>query len=669
MEEAKVMKTPMSSSIKLDMDEKGKSIDSTMYRGMIGSLLYLTASRPDIMYSVCLCARFQSCPKESHLSAVKRILRYLKGTMNIGLWYLKGDNFELIGFSNADFAGCRVERKSTSGTCHFLGHSLVSWHSKKQNSVALSTAEVEYIAAGGRPVGEPVDQFVGAGNLKGPYAVSSLDEFGLQIWTGSSLIARHLLVLFLSRAPRAYSGWSSLFACSLQFSELISIFFGFWMAPRKETGTSRAQGKRPTEPSQQPEQTEARQKARYDTALFSSNEDYQRYKQKFAQRKVVPRRSVNFSQLQHFGFEGLFGRMGWLPVVMISEPVFPTLVRAFYSRATYRLGGPLLSTVRGVEIRLSPESICRILDIPSVGLRVYEAKVWPTVPGFEPREAVQRLCGLADPQGMGKPSAHSLTAFIVDSILTGRRIHVGYLMMMHMISYVESSTRVLPHGRFLTRAFKDVGVDLSRETDFEAPTTYDMYDEQSLGRMKFEKAPDGSWVRKAERQARGHDQIHPGVEEKAEIREMEDGLDPQRDFEQRGPKLDIPPPHQLEGIHVEATFSEPMMTESSFTAGPSSQPSFTELPSQAPHAPNHLPWMDLSAQISSLGTRMEELVVVHDTRFSSMEDRIDQYQAGFTSQFEHLVQRIERLESRQESQHEETMAYLRSVFPPPPPQP
>ncbi|WKA11357.1 hypothetical protein VitviT2T_028863 [Vitis vinifera] len=148
MEEAKVMKTPMSSSIKLDMDEKGKSIDSTMYRGMIGSLIYLTASRPDIMYSVCLCARFQSCPKESHLSAVKRILRYLKGTMNIGLWYPKGDNFELIGFSDANFAGCRVERKSTSGTCHFLGHSLVSWHSKKQNSVALSTAEAEYIAAG-----------------------------------------------------------------------------------------------------------------------------------------------------------------------------------------------------------------------------------------------------------------------------------------------------------------------------------------------------------------------------------------------------------------------------------------------------------------------------------------------------------------------------------------
>ena len=108
-----------------DKDGKGKSIDSTMYRGMIGSLLYLTVSRPDIMYSV-RCDKFQSCPKESHLSVVKRILRYLKGTIDIGLWYPKSDNFELIGFSNADFFGCRVERKNISDTCHFLGHSLVS---------------------------------------------------------------------------------------------------------------------------------------------------------------------------------------------------------------------------------------------------------------------------------------------------------------------------------------------------------------------------------------------------------------------------------------------------------------------------------------------------------------------------------------------------------------
>ena len=139
------------------------------------------------------------------------------------------------------------------------------------------------------------------------------------------------------------------------------------MAPRRETGTSRAQGKCPAEPSQ-PEQTEARRNARYDTTLFSSIEDYHRYKQKFAQRKVVLRKSVNFFQLQHFGFEGLFGRMGWLSVVTIYESIFLTLAQAFYSRATYGLGGPVLSTVRGVEIKLSPKSICRILDILLVGL-------------------------------------------------------------------------------------------------------------------------------------------------------------------------------------------------------------------------------------------------------------------------------------------------------------
>ena len=117
----------------------------------------------------------------------------------------------------------------------------------------------------------------------------------------------------------------------------------------------------------------------------------------------------------------------------------------------------------------------------------------------------------------------------MDSILMGRRIHVRYLMMMHMISCCESMTRVLPYNRFLTRVFKDVGVDLSRETNFEVPSIYVTYDEQSLGQMKFEKAPDGSWIKIGERpptQAWGQGHVHHGVEEEAEIREMEGGLDP-----------------------------------------------------------------------------------------------------------------------------------------------
>jgi hypothetical protein len=148
MDDSKPIKTPIATNGHLDLDEGGKPVDLKLYRFIIGSLLYLTASRPDIMFSVCMCARFQVAPKECHLTAMKRIFRYLKYTPNIGLWYPKGAYFELVGYSDSDYAGCKVDRKSTSGGCQFLGRSLVSWSSKKQNSVALSTAETEYISTG-----------------------------------------------------------------------------------------------------------------------------------------------------------------------------------------------------------------------------------------------------------------------------------------------------------------------------------------------------------------------------------------------------------------------------------------------------------------------------------------------------------------------------------------
>jgi hypothetical protein len=148
LEDDNVSKVPMVTITMLDKDEKCKDVDIKLYRSMIGSLLYLCASRPDISFSVCLCARFQSCPKESHLMAVKRIIKYPKGTIDIGLWYPKMGHFTMISYLDADYAGCRVDRKSTSDTCQFLGNCLVSWSFKKQNSVALSTAEAEYVAAG-----------------------------------------------------------------------------------------------------------------------------------------------------------------------------------------------------------------------------------------------------------------------------------------------------------------------------------------------------------------------------------------------------------------------------------------------------------------------------------------------------------------------------------------
>jgi len=137
MNEAKIMVTPMHPSSSLDKDESGKSISEKEYRGMIGSLLYLTASRPDIVFVVGLCAIFQTCAKESQLIAVKGILRYLVGTTDLGLWYRKGSSFDLAAYCDADYAGDKVERKSTSGTCQFLGQALIGWSCREKVLVLI----------------------------------------------------------------------------------------------------------------------------------------------------------------------------------------------------------------------------------------------------------------------------------------------------------------------------------------------------------------------------------------------------------------------------------------------------------------------------------------------------------------------------------------------------
>jgi hypothetical protein len=115
---------------------------------MIGSLLHLTASRPDIAFSVGVCAHFQANPKESHLTAVKRIIRYVNNTLLYGIWYSRETNLVVVGYSDADWAGNADDRKSTSGGCFYVGNNLVAWMSKKQASISLSTVETEYIAAG-----------------------------------------------------------------------------------------------------------------------------------------------------------------------------------------------------------------------------------------------------------------------------------------------------------------------------------------------------------------------------------------------------------------------------------------------------------------------------------------------------------------------------------------
>nr|GEZ07519.1 retrovirus-related Pol polyprotein from transposon TNT 1-94 [Tanacetum cinerariifolium] len=141
--------TPMVEKSKLDEDKEGKAVDPSHYRGMIGTLLYLTASRPDLQFAICMCAWYQARPTEKHVHAVKRIFRYLRGTVNWGLWYLKDSSVALTTFADADHAGCQDTRRSTSGSMQFLGERLISWSSKRQKSAAISSTEAEYIALSG----------------------------------------------------------------------------------------------------------------------------------------------------------------------------------------------------------------------------------------------------------------------------------------------------------------------------------------------------------------------------------------------------------------------------------------------------------------------------------------------------------------------------------------
>ncbi|GJZ96046.1 hypothetical protein Tco_0668380 [Tanacetum coccineum] len=145
MESSDLVDTPMVEKSKLDEDPQGKSVDLTHYRGMVGTFMYLTASRPDLTFVVCLCARYQIKPTEKHLHAIKRIFKCLRGTVNRGLWYPKDSFIALTTYADADHAGCQDTRRSNYGSMQFLGDRLMSWSSKRHKSPAISSTEAKYI--------------------------------------------------------------------------------------------------------------------------------------------------------------------------------------------------------------------------------------------------------------------------------------------------------------------------------------------------------------------------------------------------------------------------------------------------------------------------------------------------------------------------------------------
>ncbi|GJT09664.1 hypothetical protein Tco_0856706 [Tanacetum coccineum] len=135
---------PMVGQSKLCEDPNGTLVNPTRYRGMVGSLMYLTASRPDLVFVICMCARYQAKPTEKHLTAVKRVFWYLKGTINMGLWYPKDTGFNLTAFTDTDHAGCQDSKRSTSGSAQFLGEKLIPLYFDSQSAIALSCNTVQH---------------------------------------------------------------------------------------------------------------------------------------------------------------------------------------------------------------------------------------------------------------------------------------------------------------------------------------------------------------------------------------------------------------------------------------------------------------------------------------------------------------------------------------------
>ncbi|XP_031275882.1 secreted RxLR effector protein 161-like [Pistacia vera] len=147
MENRKPVNLPLVPNLKLSKDEDGEKVDEGLYRSLIGCLLYLTATRPDLMYATSLLSRFISKPTKTHFKTAKRVLSYVKESTDYGVWFKRSEDFSLVGYSNSDWAGSIDDIRSTSGFTFFLNHGAICWLSKKQETMAQSTAEVEYISA------------------------------------------------------------------------------------------------------------------------------------------------------------------------------------------------------------------------------------------------------------------------------------------------------------------------------------------------------------------------------------------------------------------------------------------------------------------------------------------------------------------------------------------
>ncbi|KAH9763753.1 hypothetical protein KPL70_001275 [Citrus sinensis] len=429
-----VKSTPMSTTIKLDKDEKGKEVDIKTYRGMIGSLLYLTASRPDIMFSVCLCPRFQSCPKESHMLAVKRIFRYLIDTINLGLWYPRGTHIDLTCILDADFAGYKLHLCLTTGL--------------------------------------PV--------LQNRQAVFAL-------WLSGSHLANRF-----SKTGKSFSRYGS-------------------RVHIRQTGSSKSASR-----------------FRVMALGFTSGIPVLQNRQAICDMVTCcpltgkPDSRIIFD-ISHRTLFQLLEDVGWIDALLFEENVYPDLVKVFYSNmdCSAEKENLVITTIGGVLIEFDDSDLDNILGSSDDGLDIFSLRKPPEIDDYVHVDAVRNICRRNDlsvedctihfctqclclqtrfllriiqsivlPRSGHLDEVSHMDVAMIDCILRGPPVDLGYSIVRTMLSIPALITRSLPYGHFITRILKFFEVPILEPS---CRPSKGIGDEVIVG-LGFEWK-DGTWVK------------------------------------------------------------------------------------------------------------------------------------------------------------------------------
>ncbi|KAK9037261.1 hypothetical protein V6N11_022180 [Hibiscus sabdariffa] len=469
LENVKPQATPMSSSIKLDKDEEGKCVDSKLYRSMIGSLLYLTASRPDIMFSVCLCARFQANPKESHLKAVKRIFRYLQDTPSLGLWYPRDSTFDLHAYSDADYGGCKIDRKSTSGTCQFLGNMLISWFSKKQNSVALSTTEAEYISAGSCCAQvlwmkqQLLDYGIDVGTI--PIKISSQAQeyrYGLHR-TGTNFVLYRY-----------------------EFSCFGTSFVPYRMPLKKRHRTDASSSSNPN--GAKPNLTIIYGESFNDPNNSDAMENFKEFEHYRIRRERRPQ--MSFLTSSTFNFRYLAQLRDWklLPYLRLSAKEEIVAVESYLMRKTFQINPKVIATALGIEdMRVTDEGPQRHNPLGSV--RDLDA---------HDRFLHFLITWCFRPSGGKWSTIRNVDSFWLNCFRQNIRPNLARIIFIEIVDLVRDrhlvSVKSFTYGTALSHIFEKLKIDCS--ADLAIPLT-DPINDKSLRKAKFTLF-GGQWVKNNE---------------------------------------------------------------------------------------------------------------------------------------------------------------------------